>query len=183
MSLLALQFGLQPLLTRTYAPKTICRLTIIIMQEVTKVLLSGTLLLSTGSWQSSIVGWSFESWVLSAGIPATLYVGQNYLSLVAYQNLNPVTFNVLNQTKTLSAALFCFFIMGRVQSKLQILSLFLLSISALVLEKVVPIRWNNSFSKVTLNISDEVSHFRSGVLPILAASTISGLAGVSTISI
>jgi hypothetical protein len=183
MSLLALQFGLQPTLTRTFAPKAICRSTIVIMQEVTKLLLSGTLLLATRSWQSSLVGWSLNSWLLVAGIPATLYVGQNYLSLVAYQNLSPVTFNVLNQTKTLSAALFCFLIMGRAQSKLQILSLFLLSISALILEKVIPLPWTISHPKASSKISDSGSHFRSGVLPILAASSISGLAGVSPLLI
>jgi Nucleotide-sugar transporter len=179
MSLLALQFGLQPTLTRTFAPKTICRSTIVIMQEVTKLFLSVTLLLATGSWQSSLVGWSSYSWLLAAGIPATLYVAQNYLSLIAYQNLTPVTFNVLNQTKTLSAAIFCFLIMGRAQSKLQILALFLLSTSALVLEKVVSLPWNKGHPKATTNINNSETHFRSGVLPILAASSISGLAGVS----
>ena len=44
-------------------------------------------------------------------------------TLIANQNVAPLTFNVLNQTKTLSASLYCYLLMGKVQSKLQMLSL------------------------------------------------------------
>jgi UDP-sugar transporter A1/2/3 len=180
MSLLALQFGLQPIFTRAFAPKTICRSTIVMMQEVAKLITAAILLHVSGGWNSSLAGWSIKSSSLVAGIPAALYVVQNYCSLVAYQNLTPVTFNVLNQTKTLSAALFCFLIMGRIQSKLQILSLVVLSVAALVLEKVLPLPWKIGRTQdATVAEGDDQTHFSSGVLPILAASSISGLAGVS----
>jgi hypothetical protein len=194
MGLLALQFGLQPIVTRAFAPKTICRSTVVMMQEVAKLITSAALLAgSAGAWQSAVVGWSVHTWALVAGIPAGLYVIQNYCSLVAYQNLTPVTYNVLNQTKTLSAALFCFLFMGRLQSRLQISALFVLSMAALVLEKVVPLPWktggrstvttttNEDDSTATLSDKhkDKMLHLTSGVLPVLAASAISGMTGVS----
>lgn len=128
-----------------------------------------------------------------AGIPAALYVVQNYCSLMAYQNLPPITFNVLNQTKTLSAALCCFLIMGKVQSPLQIVSLFLLLLSALVIEKVIPLQrettgvsdvdadandaTNTTFPSDNDTASDRRTEIVSGVIPVLAASFLSGLAG------
>jgi UDP-sugar transporter A1/2/3 len=196
MGLLALQFGLQPIVTRAFAPKTICRSTVVMMQEVAKLITSAALLAgSAGAWQSAVVGWSVHTWALVAGIPAGLYVIQNYCSLVAYQNLSPVTYNVLNQTKTLSAAFFCFLFMGRMQSRLQIFALFVLSMAALVLEKVVPLPWKTGGSTVattTTTTSEEDStttsdkkkakmlHLTGGVLPVLAASAISGMTGVSS---
>ena len=123
----------------------------------------------------SQLGWSVQSWWVVAGIPAALYVIQNYCALMAYQNLPPVTFNVLNQTKTLSAALCCYLVMSRPQSKLQIVSLMLLLLSALVIEKVVPL--GKVAQDTTTTQEDRRTHIVTGVVPILVASFLSGLAG------
>jgi UDP-sugar transporter A1/2/3 len=111
---------------------------------------------------------------------------------MAYQNLPPITFNVLNQTKTLSAALCCFLILGRAQSPLQIVSLFLLLLSALVIEKVVPLQKYSKNNVTTAVVTkgdttpttetvittvDRRSEIISGVIPLLLASFLSGLAG------
>lgn len=101
-------------------------------------------------------------------------------TLIAYQNLAPLTFNVLNQTKTLSAALCCFLLMGKVQSKVQILSLLLLFTSACVIEKIIPLRrkvdkQNDNETLVTQENSGQ-QHIQ-GVSAVLLASFISGLAG------
>lgn len=94
---------------------------------------------------------------------------------MAYQNLPPITFNVLNQTKTLSAALCCYLIMGKKQSVLQIVSLFLLLLSALVIEKVIPLKQPGAN---TLVVSEaRRTEILSGVIPVLMASFLSGLAG------
>ena len=58
---------------------------------------------------------------------------------MAYQVLDPFTFNVLNQTKTLSARLSCYLVMGWKQSQVQILALFLLLVAALVIEGADPL--------------------------------------------
>jgi UDP-sugar transporter A1/2/3 len=95
---------------------------------------------------------------------------------MAYQNLPPITFNVLNQTKTLSAALCCYLIMGKRQSALQIVSLFLLLLSALVIEKVVPLKPCLQ-AKPEKASEARKTEIISGVLPLLMASFLSGLAG------
>lgn len=127
-----------------------------------------------------------------AFIPAALYAVQNSCALVAYQNLDPLTFNVLNQTKTLSAALCCYLVIGRKQSKQQIFALVLLLLSALIMESVIKVDWLmglQSHDSTNKNGRSEVSteqknhadlgmrHLTHGVVPILAASFISGLAG------
>lgn len=56
MSMLALQFGTQPILVRKFMPKSICRSTVVLAQEVAKVILGGILLWATGGWASSVAG-------------------------------------------------------------------------------------------------------------------------------
>ena len=133
-------------------------------------------------------GWSVRSWLTVAGIPAALYAVQNMAALKGYQNLDALTFNVLNQTKTLSAALCCYLVMGRRQSPLQIVALVLLLIAALMMEGIIPI--DRLFQPATILESETDSsrendtdlawdayRFTNGVLPLLFASLISGLAG------
>lgn len=112
-----------------------------------------------------------------AFLPAALYALQNLAALQAYQNLDSLTFNVLNQTKTLSAALCCYLVMGRKQSMIQIFSLFLLLLSALIMERLVSLD-----SMLSTGVSIEVpewgsKHWSHGVAPIMLASFISGLSG------
>jgi len=188
MALLAVQFAVQPILTKKYLPKDADLKNVVIATEILKIFL-GSAMLSIGStrgqageggWSKALKGWSIKSWITVAGVPAVLYSMQNLCALTAYRNLDSVTFNVLNQTKTLSAALFCFVIMGRRQSKIQVAALFLLVLAALIIEGTISV-------EVLLGATGgatpqeksviEVTHFTLGVLPCLAASLISGLAG------
>ena len=118
-----------------------------------------------------------------------MYLIQNLASLLAYQNLQPLTYNVLNQTKTLSAALCCYLIIGRKQSKPQIFALFLLLSSALIIEKIISFSWLTSlgsggfqgFHMQPFNLlAGSSRHWTHGVAPILLASFLSGLAGSLT---
>ena len=62
MFLLALQFGMQPTLTRRYTPTGICRSTVILVQEVLKFLLAFVMLSISGEKQSAFSGeCSFEN--------------------------------------------------------------------------------------------------------------------------
>jgi UDP-sugar transporter A1/2/3 len=116
--------------------------------------------------------WSLSSSLICAGIPASLYAIQGVLTYTAYQRLDPVTFNGLMQTKTLSAALFCFLLLGRGQSWVQMGALALLSYSALLFQgtpsdrNVNPNKSILPFHKMSL-----------GVVACLLATAISGLAG------
>lgn len=205
MILLALQFGAQPVLTKRFTPKSVNRSTVVMAQEVCKFCFCIFFLLISGDWASSVSGWSVSIWLTIAGIPAALYSIQNIAALMAYQNLDPLTFNVLNQTKTLSAALFCFLIIGRRQSRVQVVSLLILFTAALVIEKILPIssifqrkhissnnkddndiitdstNEANNLASSNSNVSNKFSlsskHFTQGVIPVLLASLISGLAG------
>jgi len=181
LGLLAIQFGCQPLLTKKFTPKNIIRSTVVLAQDAMKIILCFSMLILTGAWSESVGKWTLQRALLGAGIPSALYLVQNYCSLIAYQNLPPVTYNILNQTKTLSAALCCYFVLGRMQSPLQIASLFLLLLSALVLEKVVPISTLSFQGKTETGKKKEESstykppNISMGVIPILVASFISGL--------
>mmetsp|Transcript_21272 Transcript_21272/g.40394 ORF Transcript_21272/g.40394 Transcript_21272/m.40394 type:complete len:349 (-) Transcript_21272:64-1110(-) len=180
MALLAIQFGIQPILTRTYAAPGINKSTVILMQEILKFALAFVMLHVSGARETALKGWNISTWISVAAIPAALYAVQNLAALKAYQNLDALTFNVLNQTKTLSAALCCYFVMGRSQSMVQIGALFLLLVSALVMEGIVPLP--GLTSTTTSSSSDEERHWETrhlvnGVLPILVASFLSGLAG------
>lgn len=128
-----------------------------------------------------ITGWNVPTWISVAGIPAALYALQNISALKAYQNLDALTFNVLNQTKTLSAAVCCYFVMGRPQSLVQSGSLVLLLVSALVIEGILPLPGSNNNAMLSWNKGGgpqwETKHLVHGVFPIMLASILSGLAG------
>jgi UDP-sugar transporter A1/2/3 len=118
---------------------------------------------------------------------------------MAYQNLEALTFNVLNQTKILSAALSCYFIMGKRQSRTQVISLCILILSTLVIEEIltpsaivsiVSMRGgapafglHNAFKGMTgasSSVGGSKRHVTHGVVPLLVASLISGMAGALT---
>ena len=112
--------------------------------------------------------------------------------------MDGVTFNILNQTKTLSAALFCFLLLQRKQSSVQILALILLLLAALILEKVLHLDdlhllitglWTGSADFFwwyhragNEDVGEEAAmlsrtRFYYGICPLLLASLISGLSG------
>mmetsp|Transcript_6363 Transcript_6363/g.14365 ORF Transcript_6363/g.14365 Transcript_6363/m.14365 type:complete len:401 (+) Transcript_6363:352-1554(+) len=192
MALLAIQFGIQPIVTQQYTSKKIIKSTVIFTQEAVKLTI-GVVGISLGrtKWVDVTAGWTIMSWLRLALLPATIYLIQNMCSLLAYQNLDAITYNVLNQTKTLSAALCCYLIMKKKQSTVQMLALLLLLGAALVMEKIVPMNmmlpsyWMSGKSaddEETKNIMTNLSprHFSHGVLPIMVASFLSGLAGAIT---
>lgn len=203
MMLLALQFAVQPILTQRFAPKTLIRSTYILVQDLSRVFIAAMLLTTTGSWTSALKNWSWQTSLITAGLPSLFYLVQNFCSLIAYQHLPPITYNVLNQTKTLSAAFWCFLLLQQKQSLPQIISLGILLLSALVMEDVVqlpfwaptresamtkPSQCDQADLEVDRNITsagdnclilhaERRTYIFTGVLPVLAASLISGLAG------
>ena len=195
MSLLAVQFGIQPILVRKFMPQGICKSSVVLTQELLKFAMAYVGYKSTTTIErrsEEISSLNFSSWLAMAGVPAILYTVQNLASLLAYQNLEALTFNVLNQTKILSAALCCYLVMGKKQTKMQSVSLVLLLASALVMEKVISIEsimatlFLGRGSGVGGGLPSLLSAWQSmslgrrfthGVVPVLLASFISGLAG------
>lgn len=201
MSLLALQFGIQPVLVRKFTPQTIVRSSVVLVQEVVKFGIAGAIYLSgtrKSTRQKDFEGWSIKTWIALAALPAFLYTIQNVATIMAQQNIEALTFNVLNQTKILSAALSCYFILGKQQSKMQVLSLCLLILSTLVIERIVNpsslFLLSGGGSKAgiskalkgvagafaSLRSGDAGRRFTHGVVPLLVASMISGTAGALT---
>ena len=56
MSLLALQFGLQPILSKRFTPPTVSKLSVIIVQESMKFILAFSMLLASGNLQTVLKG-------------------------------------------------------------------------------------------------------------------------------
>lgn len=197
MLLLAVQFAVQPILTKKFAPPKMIKSTYVLAQDLTRLVICLSLLCMTGGWATATSNWTFTGAWIAAGFPAGLYMVQSYCSLTAYQNLSPITYNVLNQTKTLSAAAWCYILMRQLQSRLQVVSLFVLLSAALVMERVVPLPFSkvkqevqpstplsdsSSSSSLSSTRDDKMmtTHLKMGVIPVLAASLISGLAGAWT---
>ncbi|GMH94758.1 hypothetical protein TrVE_jg11070 [Triparma verrucosa] len=137
MFLLSCQFGLQPFLNHRYTNPSTSKQTIIILQEFLKVLLSFLFLtttLSPSRLSQTLKTITLKSYITSSLLPSLLYSLQNYLILLSYSTLTSLEFSVLNQTKTISAALCCYVLLGRSQTPLQILSLFILLTSSIILE-------------------------------------------------
>ena len=136
-----------------------------------------------------------------AALPAFLYAIQGVLTYTAYQKLDSVTFNGLSQTKTISAAICCFFVMGKKQSLVQVGALGLLFVSALIfqgeLQTILDLKdkwWNKitgskknhevKHEKMEKEIvvgtekkNDSSRRLALGILPCLGATFLSGLAG------
>ncbi|KAF1773943.1 Nucleotide-sugar transporter [Phytophthora cactorum] len=112
MVLLAMQFGLQPILYKEFAGEVKNRSVLVIACEGCKLLLSLLTLLSSGALGRVVKTWNLHDSLMASGLPACTYAVQNVLIQIAYQHLPSIVFNLINQTKLLSAALFLYFLMG-----------------------------------------------------------------------
>jgi UDP-sugar transporter A1/2/3 len=135
--------------------------------------------------------WSTASDLFTAGLPSALYAIQGTLTYTAYQNLDAVTFNGLTQLKVLSTALCCYLVLGKQQSATQVASLGMLMISTVVFQgswrelvAVVVARTRVARGRGVVATSVAMGNgdhrnrrFFRGVLPCLAATFLSGLAG------
>eukprot|EP00540_Astrosyne_radiata_P023275 CAMPEP_0116839530 /NCGR_PEP_ID=MMETSP0418-20121206/9821_1 /TAXON_ID=1158023 /ORGANISM="Astrosyne radiata, Strain 13vi08-1A" /LENGTH=273 /DNA_ID=CAMNT_0004469657 /DNA_START=240 /DNA_END=1061 /DNA_ORIENTATION=- len=116
-----------------------------------------------------------------------LYALQGVLQYVSHQNLDPVTFNGLTQTKTLSTALCCWIILKKPQSWVQMVALAILLGSALVFQgnhRRPGIAGNHNKKNVDVDADADAKTLRRkddwlvmGVIPCLCAAFLSGLAG------
>jgi solute carrier family 35 (UDP-sugar transporter), member A1/2/3 len=182
--LLALQYALQPRLSRKFLPSKANSRHVALAEEVTKTGIAAALFWAlTPNVKETLSDWSFPSSLAVAGLPAALYALQGVLQYTSYQHLDPVTFNGLSQTKTLSAAFCCWWVLGSRQSPLQMVALVLLFIAALVFQHG-PFRILSAASNQTSLVAQS-SRWRwqssdwwwLGVVPCLVAALISGLAG------
>lgn len=203
LMLLAIQYSIQPRLSKKYIDKRTNKQTVSMMEEISKASMAALVLLTNSFFSSRkfspstispFSSWSLQSSLIVAGIPAMIYAIQNVLTYTSQQYLDSVTFNGLSQTKTLSAALCCYFLLKKKQSFLQVISLGILFLSSLVFQGVFLNAYNNRSAKqqhqkkqaenkyTSITPPDKTSKnklewFKFGVLPCLGASILSGLAG------
>lgn len=134
--LLAMQFGLQPTLVKSFTPPELSKKTIVIATEISKIVITYFTIATTEAAEDRAKIW--RQWTLAdsleqAAVPAILYAVQNVLTQYGYQLLDSMTFNLLNQTKIISAALCLFLFMGKGQSLRQCVALVVLLQAALLL--------------------------------------------------
>lgn len=171
------------------------------MEEMTKLTMASASLAVSCSFQPAKFqtilkdcGWTLSSCLLVAGLPAAIYAIQGVLYIFSYQNLDSVTFNGLAQTKTLWTALCCYAVLGQGQGPAQIVALVVLAVSALIFQGTagkMMSRYLQQHYKQNPQDGDNGSkmeeeeeaaaasstRFSLGVVPCLAASFLSGLAG------
>jgi hypothetical protein len=100
--LLALQFGLQPILSSTFQHPSVSRVAIVMVTEFLKIILSLGLLYSNegGNGFKQVFGaWKLRESLEKAALPAILFSVQNLLCQFAITKLDSLAFNVINQTK------------------------------------------------------------------------------------
>ncbi len=191
-SLLALQYGLQPILAKKFSSPGASKNSIVIATELMKICITASSMLKEtpearrALWDS----WSLMDYVKVAATPAALYAVQNLLMQYGYSMLDSMTVNLLNQTKTMSAAFFLYLILGNKQSPVQIFSLVLLLIAAVTLTNGVQIfeHVQSGKSLFAFFASSEPSSsskgggdvYLAGTSIVLAASAISGLSTALT---
>ncbi|XWS41571.1 hypothetical protein CRYUN_Cryun17cG0093200 [Craigia yunnanensis] len=122
-----------------------------------------------GSLKKLAKEWTLVGSLTASGLPAAIYALQNSLLQISYRNLDSLTFSMLNQTKIFFTALFTYFIMRQRQSIQQIGALFLLIMAAVLLSI------GEGSSKGSSSADPEQVLFY-GIVPVLVASVLSGLA-------
>eukprot|EP00947_MAST-08B_sp_MAST-8B-sp1_P006322 g6322.t1 len=133
MAALSLQFGLQPVFTKEFVAPDVIKTTSVLVCEMCKCLLAASSLVASGQLKQALANWTLRGSLLVAGVPSIIYAVQNVMIQTAYQHLDPLTFNLINQTKMLFTAVFVWVFVGRTQSPLQCAALGLVMLSAVVL--------------------------------------------------
>lgn len=100
-SLLALQFGLQPILASKFTASGVSKTSVVIATELAKIVIAVVTLLSGPRAEIERIAqsWTLVDSLKVAALPATLYAIQNLLVQYGYVLLDSMTFNLLNQTK------------------------------------------------------------------------------------
>jgi hypothetical protein len=88
VSLLVVQFGLQPFLTREYISFNSIKSSIVIIVELLKFTICLIVLCSSAKGQETLLNWKFSESLKLAGLPALSYAIQNLCVHTAYQHLD-----------------------------------------------------------------------------------------------
>lgn len=172
-TLLAFQFGLQPIIASKLTPSGVSKSSVVVATEITKIIIAFFSIISDSPVERKklITNWTLFDSIKLALVPATLYAIQNLFVQYGYAYLDSMTFNLLNQTKTLSAAFWLWIVLGSKQSFVQMFALLLLLAAAVVL---------NLNSPTSLPTSITSDKYQLGLAMVAGASMISGLSAALT---
>jgi UDP-sugar transporter A1/2/3 len=186
---LAIQYGLQTHFQHKYMGKDVSKLSAILVCEVIKLVISSCALCvenfgarrtggaNKGKGKGKTKGkdkdagmpsYALLKSVMLCSIPALIYVVQNLCVQTAYGELNPITFNCLNQTKLITTAIALYTIKGVKQNRKQMVALGLVSSGAMLLSLKDTVGNDSNASSVH------------GIALILAAAVLSGVAATVT---
>ncbi|XP_047327267.1 UDP-N-acetylglucosamine transporter ROCK1 [Impatiens glandulifera] len=168
--LLTLQYGAQPLISKRLVRREVIVTSSVLTCEMAKVICALMLIIREGRLKSLFKNWTLVGSLTASGLPAAIYALQNSLLQIAYKNLDSLTFSILNQTKLFFTALFTYLILGQKQTIQQIGALFLLVIAAVLLSV------GEGSSKGSHDSKDPDQILFYGIIPVLVASVLSGLA-------
>ena len=100
-SLLALQFGLQPLISSRFTAHGVSKSSVVIAIELQKIVIAVIVLMGGPTIEIDKIRdtWSLKESLRTAALPATLYAIQNLCIQYGYSYLDSMTFSLLNQTK------------------------------------------------------------------------------------
>eukprot|EP00448_Togula_jolla_P039401 CAMPEP_0170630698 /NCGR_PEP_ID=MMETSP0224-20130122/34165_1 /TAXON_ID=285029 /ORGANISM="Togula jolla, Strain CCCM 725" /LENGTH=305 /DNA_ID=CAMNT_0010958825 /DNA_START=80 /DNA_END=994 /DNA_ORIENTATION=+ len=168
--LLAIQFGAQPLLAKCFIEPGTPTTSLVLGSELTKIAGCLCMLHVQGELRSAFADWTLRGALVAAGLPSLTYLVQNICTQLAYQHLDALAFNVLNQSKMVSTAFFSLVISGRRQSRMQCVALgmvmlggSLVSISASGADATAEERTSSSFGLLCIMLASVLSGFGSGI--------------------
>ncbi|KAG5015615.1 hypothetical protein JHK82_021296 [Glycine max] len=184
--LLALQYGAQPLISKRFIrhmefegllgngallclKREVIVTSSVLTCELAKVICAVFFMAKDGSLRKLYKEWTLVGALTASGLPAAIYALQNSLLQISYKNLDSLTFSMLNQTKIFFTALFAYFILRQKQSIEQIGALFLLIVAAVLLSV-----GEGSTKGSAIGNADQILFY--GIIPVLVASVLSGLA-------
>jgi UDP-sugar transporter A1/2/3 len=170
MCIHAVQFAMQPLLTRWYQAESIPKPEIVLVCEVLKGALALAMLAASGKLAPALRSWTLSSSLRVAAVPAALYAVQNVLIQVGYAHLDALTFNIVNQSKIFFAATFVYVFVGATQTRAQTLALALVVLATyIVSQQHVP-----ASAPAEDAAADASAALKFGLAPSIAAAAISG---------
>ncbi|KAJ8769667.1 hypothetical protein K2173_005270 [Erythroxylum novogranatense] len=168
--LLSLQYGAQPLISKRFTRREVIVTSSVLTCEIVKVVSALILMAKQGTLKKVFAQWSLIESLTASGLPAMIYALQNSLLQISYKNLDSLTFSILNQTKIFFTALFTYIILRQKQSIQQLGALFLLIMAAVLLS----VGEGSSKASPGSNNPDQILFY--GIVPVLVASVLSGLA-------
>lgn len=169
----AVQFGAQPLLSKAFITPGTPTSSLVLGAEFVKTLGCIAMLYTDGDLGKVLRSWTFQRFILVAGVPSLTYLVQNWCIQVAYQHVDGVIFNILNQSKMPFTALFAFFILGKRQSQIQCIALFAVTIAGILIATNAPVNEVNGHEDK--NGYSYWSMSSVGILCVILASALSGV--------